>query len=172
MAAALRDAGHWAEIVDRDWRLVYSTEDLRRIYGGLVDLVPVALGAHYFGSEAMSVRLQWRNGPNTLELVREMFAAFGGSVLADTAGGRDQLRTLVSPELRDIVDRISSPDLAPALTLRWHGTHLGAPVDVLTTTVRVHDTAGRRAGTALISKPRARSIRTPPNPSTISCFSR
>jgi class 3 adenylate cyclase len=155
MAAALRDGGHWAEIVDRDWRLVYSTEDLRRIYGGLVDLAPVALGVHYFGSEAMSVRLQWRNGPNTLDLVREMFAAFGGLVLADTAGGRDQLRTLVPPELRDIVDRISSPDPAPALTLRWHGTHVGVPVDVLTTTVRVHDTVGRCAGTALISKPRA-----------------
>jgi class 3 adenylate cyclase len=155
MAAALRDAGHWAEIVDRDWRLVYSTEDLRRIYGGLVDLAPVALGAHYFGSEAMGVRLRWRNGPNTLELVREVFAAFGGLVLADTTGGRDQLRTFVPPELRDMVDRISFPDPSPALTLRWHGTHLGAPVDVLTTTVRVHDAAGRRAGTALISKPAA-----------------
>src|SRR5262249_60220576 len=100
-------------------------------------------------------RLQWRNGPNTLDLVREMFAAFGGLVLADTAGGRDQLRTLVPPELRDIVDRISSPYPAPALTLRWHGPHLSVPVDVLTTTARVHDTAGRCAGTALISKPRA-----------------
>src|SRR5262249_40438546 len=29
------DPGHWAEIVDRDWRQVYSTDDLRRIYGGL-----------------------------------------------------------------------------------------------------------------------------------------
>jgi hypothetical protein len=56
MAAALRDADQWAEIVDRDWHQVYSTDDLRRIYGGLTDLAPVALGVHYFGSEAMNTR--------------------------------------------------------------------------------------------------------------------
>jgi hypothetical protein len=29
IASALRDAGHWAEIVDPDWRIVYSTEEFR-----------------------------------------------------------------------------------------------------------------------------------------------
>ncbi len=155
MAAALRDVGHWAEIVDRDWRLVYSTEDLRRIYGGLTDLAPVALGVHYFGSEAMSIRLRWRSGPNTLELVRDLFGAFGGLILADTAGGRDELRQLVHPALRDLVDRMSPVDDSPARSFAWRGMHLGTPVDALTTAVRVHDAAGRRAGTALISKPGA-----------------
>ena len=78
VAVALRDAGHWAEIVDPAWRLVYSTDDLRRIYGGLTELAPVALGVHYFGPEAMRVRLTWRSGPNRLELIREMFGVFGG----------------------------------------------------------------------------------------------
>jgi len=31
MAVALRDAGHWADVVDRDWRLVHSTDDHRRM---------------------------------------------------------------------------------------------------------------------------------------------
>jgi class 3 adenylate cyclase len=155
MAAALRDAGHWAEIVDRDWRLVYSTDDLRRIYGGLTDLATVALGVHYFGPEAMSARLRWRSGPNELELIREMFGALGGLILADTPGGRDELRELVDPALRDIVDQLSPVGPVPALSVAWHGTHVGTPVDALTTTVRVHDAAGRFAGTALISKPGA-----------------
>ena len=155
VAAALRDAGHWAEIVDRDWRLVYSTEDLRRIYGGLTDLAPVALGVHYFGSEAMSIRLRWRSGPNTPDLVREMFGVFGGLILAETPGGRDKLRELVHPALRDLVDQVSPVDPSPARSFAWHGMHVGTPVDALTTTVRIHDAAGRRAGTALISKPGA-----------------
>jgi hypothetical protein len=37
MAGALRDAGYWAEIVDRDWRWRYMTDDLRFSYGGLLE---------------------------------------------------------------------------------------------------------------------------------------
>lgn len=155
VAVALRDAGHWAEIVDPAWRLVYSTDDLRRIYGGLTDLAPVALGVHYFGPEAMQVRLTWRSGPNRLELIREMFGVFGGLILAETPGGHDELRELVDPALRDIVDQLSPIGPSPAMSLAWHGTHVGTPVDALTTTARVHDAVGRFAGTALISKPGA-----------------
>ncbi len=155
MAVALRDAGHWAEIVDPEWRLVYATDDLRRIYGGLTDLATVAVGEHYFGAEAMRTRLGWTSGPNTPELVRELFAAFGGAILADTAGGADALRALVDPALRDLVDRLALVAPAPALFVPWRGSHLGVPVDALTVTVRVHDADGRHAGTALISKPGA-----------------
>jgi class 3 adenylate cyclase len=156
MAVALRDAGHWAEIVDVGWNLVYSTDELRRIYGGLVDLGEVAVGAHFFGPEAMRTRLNWRSGPNTPELIREMFGVFGGLLLADTPGGRDALRSKVDPALRDIVDALSLASPSPAHFFAWHGTHVRAtPVDALTTAIRVHDAAGRLAGTALISKPGA-----------------
>ena len=72
MAAALRDASHWAEIVDRDWRLVYSTDDLRRIYGGLTDLAPVALRARASrpaqpAGARLPLRRSWNvSGPTTL----------------------------------------------------------------------------------------------------------
>ena len=155
MAVALDDAGHWAEIVDRDWRLVYVTNDARRVYGGVIGLAPVAVGGHYFGSEAMSARLRWRSGPNTLDFVREMFAALGGAILADTAGGRDALRALVDPALRDIVDQLSPVGLSVARSFATHGTHVGDPVVALTTMVRIHDANGRCAGTALIFKPGA-----------------
>jgi class 3 adenylate cyclase len=155
MAAALRDAGHWADVVDRDWRLVYSTDDQRRIYGGLTDLAPVALGEHYFGPEAVSMRLRWRSGPNTIDQVREMFGLLGGSILADTAGGGAELRELVHPALRDIVDQL--PPRHPSATRSFpsHGMHVGVPALFFITTVPVHDATGRHVGTALIMKPAA-----------------
>jgi class 3 adenylate cyclase len=152
-AAALSDAGHWAEIVDRDWRLVYATDDLRRIYGGLTDLAPVALGDHYFGTQAMRLRLGWTSGPNTLHLVRELFAAFGGLVLADTPGGRDALAALVDPALHDLVPQLVPMAASPAASFVWHGSHLGQAVEARSLTVRLHDAGGRHAGTALIAKP-------------------
>jgi len=90
VAVALQEAGHWADIVDRDWRLVYSTDDMRRIMGGLTALAPVAIGEHYFGPAAVDVRLGWRSGTNTMEQMRESFTAIGGWVLADTPGGRER----------------------------------------------------------------------------------
>jgi class 3 adenylate cyclase len=121
----------------------------------LTELAPVAIGAHYFGPEATSTRLRWRSGPNRPELIRELFAVFGGLVLADSPGGRDELRALVDPALRDIVDALSPVAVVPALPLAWHGTHVGMPVDALTVAIRIHDAAGRHVGTTLVSKPGA-----------------
>src|SRR3954468_6952895 len=137
MAAALRDAGHWADVVDRDWRLVYSTDDQRRICGGITDLAAVAIGEHYFGLEQVSLRLQWRSGPNTVDQVREQFGGLGGSVLADTAGGRNELRELVHPVLRDLVDGLPPVEPARARSVPSHGTNVGGPVVYFITTVRI-----------------------------------
>ena len=57
IAVALNDAGQWADIVDRQWRSVYMTDDARLSYGGLLERASVALGAHYFGPEAVDTRL-------------------------------------------------------------------------------------------------------------------
>jgi hypothetical protein len=154
-AAALRDTGQWADIVDRQWWCVYSTDDQRRIYGGLLELAAVALGSHYFGPEAMRVRLGWRSGPNSRELTRELFAAFGGLVLTDTPGGAKELSGLVDPALRDLVGGFEPAADAPALPIAWRGNIVGRPVSALTFAVRIHDAQGDRAGTALISKPGA-----------------
>lgn len=37
-AAAMSESGQWGEIIDRDWRWVYITDDLRLSYGGLLEL--------------------------------------------------------------------------------------------------------------------------------------
>jgi class 3 adenylate cyclase len=154
-ATALQQAGHWAEIVDRDWRLVYGTDDMRRIMGGLTALAAVAIGEHYFGPAAVDTRLAWRSGPNTIEQIRELFTAIGGWVLGDTPGGRDRLRDLVHPALRDAIDRLAPIAPSAVGAFAAHGMHVGEPVTYFITTMRIHDASGRQAGTALIMKPSA-----------------
>jgi class 3 adenylate cyclase len=103
----------------------------------------------------MRVRLSWKSGPNTPELARELFAAFGGLVLADTPGGREELSGLVDPALRDLVAGLEPAVDAPALPVAWRGNIVGRPVSALTFAIRIQDAQGERAGTALISKPGA-----------------
>ncbi len=154
MAVAMGDAGQWGEIVDPDWRWVYVTDDLRFSYGGLLGLAEVALGEHYVGRAAVETRLGWRAGPNTMELACDTFAAVGGLILADTAGGHDELRKTVHPQLRDLVEDLS-PSALPALSFEWRGVHSGNQETACATAVRLHDHTGRFAGTALTYKPSA-----------------
>ena len=154
MAIALRDAGQWGEIVDREWRWTYMTDDLRLSYGGLLELADVALGEHYFGPEAVAARLTWRTGANTVDTARGLFAQLGDLVLADTPGGRDELRERVHPQLRALVDGLS-PRRVPAQSFEWRGVHSGNEESARVTAVRLHDDAGRFAGTVLTYKPAA-----------------
>ncbi len=153
MAIALRDAGQWGEIVDRDWRWTYMTDDLRRSYGGLLELADVVLGQHYFGLEAVAARLTWRTGQNTVDTARRAFAQLGDLVLAGTPGGRDELRERVHPQLRELVDR-PSPRRVAAQSFEWrywHRQRVAGPRDRRASARRY----GRFAGTALTYKPAA-----------------
>jgi class 3 adenylate cyclase len=155
VAVALNDARHWGEIVDRDWRCVYLTDDARLSYGGLVELVPYPIGAYCYGPEHVSTMIGWRGGLFKLEIIRGLFAAYGPWILADTPGGREELRERVDPTLRDMVDGISAVDAPPAASFVMRGlyTAVGEGVDIPNTVLRLRDRAGEHAGTALISKP-------------------
>lgn len=155
MAVALNDAGHWANLVDRQWRWVYMTDDIRLTFGGLLELVPFPLGAHFFGPEAVSARLGWRSGQTTLELARETFVAMGPWILAETPGGREELRELVDPALRDIVDELSPADPPLACSFVTHSMYQAGRtrVESRVTVVLVRDADGRLAGTAIIPMP-------------------
>jgi hypothetical protein len=110
MALAMREAGHWAEIVDASWRLVYMTDDLRLGFGGMLERVNVPLGVHPFGPESVSAREQWRTGPTALDVTRQALAQLGPLVLADTPGGHEELRGFVDPRLGDVVDALRPTD--------------------------------------------------------------
>jgi class 3 adenylate cyclase len=155
VAGALRDAGHWGWVADDRWHVVYATDELRLTFGAGVELAPWAIGEHLFGSESMSASRRWRFGANTAELNRMLFSFLGGWVLADTPGGRDELREIVDPSLRDMVDRLSPADPA---AVSGKGGALGfaeIQVDVPVVAMRIRDAAGRLAGTVMISKPAA-----------------
>jgi len=62
MASALNQAGVWAYVMDRDYRLVYITQESRLSNGGLVEMCPVPLGAYVFGTEYTDAMLGW-SGP-------------------------------------------------------------------------------------------------------------
>ena len=154
MVEALRDAGHWAEIVDRDWRRRYMTDDLRFSYGGLLEHASPPLGAHYFGAGTIEARLGWRSGANTLDAIRVMLVGVGAWTLADTTGGREQLREIVASALGDTVAEFSPVEGRLASSFVVVGFGVGAkPLETPVIAVRVHDDAGRLAGTELICVP-------------------
>lgn len=156
IAMAMNAAGQWAEIVDTDWRCVYLTDEVRLMYGGWTELAPYPVGSHYFGTEAVTTRIEWRGGQWPLEINRKAFATFGGYTLAETAGGRDGLRELVDPRLRDMVDDLT-PMEAEAVTLPFQGLYRGAipGVQIFNTLFRVRDHEGQSLGTVTINKPAA-----------------
>lgn len=154
-AHSLNETGQWAEIVDPRWRSVYLTNDARRIYGGTIEMCPLTVGVHAYGPERVEEAMAWRGGQFPLEIWRKALPKVGPWVLADTPGGRDELRALVDPRLSDLVDDLSAVDVPFAASYRFTGiyTAAGASVDIPTVVLRARDEAGRLAGTVSIIKP-------------------
>ncbi len=152
VAAALRDGGHWAIVVDDRWRVVYVTDELRTTFGANVEMAEFAVGEHFLGPASVEASRGWRMGLSTTELYRDFFVGLGSYVLADTPGGRDELRTLVDPSLLDVVDDLV-PDDPAALFFVGRGMGLGKAVGIHATAHRVRDQDGRLAGTVILTKP-------------------
>ena len=151
MASSLREAGHWAEIVDPEWRLVYITDELRFAQGFMVEPAPLTLGLHMFGEDRHE---RLAGGDKTIDVSRETLAAIGDWVLADTPGGHDALRSIVDPRLTDVVDQLVTTNRTVASSSVYAGFGVGGSRPVLDLTViRIRDTDGRLVGTAIIQKP-------------------
>jgi class 3 adenylate cyclase len=156
IARALNDAGHWATIVDRNWRNLYMTDAIRLSFGGLLEFTPFPVGSHYYSSESVNARLTGRGHLTTPEGLRHEFEALGPYVLAAAEGGREELRELVDPRLRDIVDRLSPSDLANALSVMLPAQYVaGVPVEAPDTFIPVRDSDGRVMGIVRLTKPAA-----------------
>lgn len=154
-AAALRDAGHWGWVVDDRWRLVYMTDELRLSFGAQVELVPIALGEHFFGPRQVEMARAWPFGPNIAALYSMMLRAVGGWVLADTPGGGAELRGLVDESLRAVVDELRPTDAAAVSGMAGATALYGSRMDVPTVGFRIREPSGRLAGSAVITKPAA-----------------
>jgi class 3 adenylate cyclase len=155
IARALNDAGYWAIIVDRNWRNLYVTDAQRLSEGGLLELAPFPVGVHICSPESLDALLAGRGRLNTLEAMRTRFAALGPYMLAAAEGGREQLRELVDPRLRDIVEQLSPADLVNALSLAFPGSGAGLSVEIQVTLMPVRSGDGQVVGTVILSKPAA-----------------
>jgi class 3 adenylate cyclase len=93
-------------------------------------------------------------GSNSVAINRVFFRGAGGLMLADMPGGRDELRELVHPALRDIVDELTPAD-STVFSFTTEGFGITGAGDVPVIAFRVRDADGRLAGTVMISKPAA-----------------
>ncbi len=151
-AAAVRDAGHWAMVVDAEWRLVYVTDDLRRTFGAGIELAEFAIGHPIFGQETRTAMDSWRLGANTADLQGVLVRGLGPMMLADLDGDRDAFRAAVAPEWHDIVETIEVAD-AGTVAIASSGASVGEVVDIPMIAVKIRDADGSLAGVVLISKP-------------------
>lgn len=152
---ALNEARAWAVIVDHDWQWVYMTDDMRLSVGRPLTMVTVPLGVHYFGPEAMESEIYARVfRPETTG--RHLVAGLGPWLLADTRGGRAELREVLDPAFHDLIDAIESDDRSIVRSFPTHAyTVGGAPAGLLATAWRVRDAGGRLAGTVIQTIPAA-----------------
>ena len=154
-ASALGGAGHFVWMVDREWRVVFMSDEARIVAASRTgQYAPVALGHHLFSSDSMALRDEFRYGLTTVDLWRNFFLQVGGMVLHDTAGGRDAFREVVDPLLVDLIDEIEPSDVTfsrfELLTSGLGGDTRGALV-----VQRLLDTDGEVVGTVLVGKPLA-----------------
>ena len=150
-AAAVDAAGQWAFIVDDKWRLVHTTHEMRVSFGSFHEPAAFADGMHFFGPEALAAAQLWKFGYNTAALNRALLKGLGAFVLAD-AGGRDELRALVDPAYRDVVDELSPADVE-TICYQGTGTGLIQSVNAPVIATRIRDPSGRLAGTMMLAKP-------------------
>jgi class 3 adenylate cyclase len=128
------------------------TDDTRLSQGSLLRMVPVPLGLHYFGQEAIESGVS--GTVFSVQSGLDAFVLVGPWVLADTPGGRDALRDLVHPAYRDHVDAIQPDDRSVARTSTLTAaTAGGAVVGLKLTAWRIRDADGRLVGTALQTIP-------------------
>ena len=155
VAAALNEAGHFAEVVDREWRAVYQTDASRAAGGFLVETAPSSSSAFMFGPEQMESFASLPIGSIALDFFRARLQHVGEWVISDLGGGREQLRSLVDPRLEAVVDQIvESGRSSSAITYYYDGYGpAGSRPRMVVTAMRIHQPSGELAGTALIQKP-------------------
>src|SRR4026209_1049238 len=92
-AATMKDAGHWADVWDSGWRLIFATDELRLTHGDTGAGTVMPIGVHFCSAEMSRFRASVNRGGFVLpEVRRAHFLETGPYVLASTRGGREELR--------------------------------------------------------------------------------
>jgi class 3 adenylate cyclase len=157
-ATTLNDAGYWSYVLDRDWRVVFVTDELRLSHGDTGDSTRIPIGHHWYGIELSQFWKTAASGSiSSVEMRRDLFSEMGPFVLGAAPGGRDSLRDVVDSELTDLVDELEPADLPPVLLLPERVTMSfgGTRVPSRTIYLRIDGSDGRLAGVAILPKPAA-----------------
>jgi class 3 adenylate cyclase len=150
VVAAWGDAGHLAFAVDGQWRITALTDDMAS-----VSRDEYIVGEFVFGPVQVAAQLKGRAGANAEEEIRANWARMVPWLLMDIPGGRDALREMVHPILRDLVDEFDPKDTA-AIGFAHPTMSFGSSVGTTHVYQRVRDATGRLVGTVSISKPAVR----------------
>jgi class 3 adenylate cyclase len=156
-ASVLNGAGFWALVLDAGWRVRFETDELVASYqaqGSASADSPI--GSHFFSAEARQFYGNPLGGAwATTEVYRAWFLDGGRYVLAETPGGRDELRRVVDPELVDLIDDLEPVALPPIWMQRNEYAVAGAAVAGPAAWIRIDDDDGRRVGVCILPKPAA-----------------
>ena len=128
-ASALNHAGHWAHILDAEWRFVFATDELLLTYRDMGASTFVPIGSHFYSAEAVQFRGARYGGAGFApERRRAAFLNTGRYVLTSTPGGREELRRVLDPSLAELVDELQPKAVPAAWTARPEWTTAGADV--------------------------------------------
>lgn len=154
-ARAMNDIGEWAWIVDRDWRVVYMSDEQRLSNGAGAGMVPVIIGAHIFSREVIDLAAEYRMGPKQFYVWREFFQAVGGMALSDGgAHAREALRQVIDLRLIDDLDA-ATPIETDVVTHVQSSIGIQSKTTVHGKAVRIRDSSGAVRGVSLVFKPGA-----------------
>lgn len=151
VATALSESGEWGWIFDREWNLLYMTDEQRLSLALGAEMVSMVVGEHIFGPAVVrEVSEKWNMGGTW----SHFFTLWGGIVMADLPGGREELRSRVDDSLKPVVDDLH-PEPLVAATARPVGTGTGGEHFASVRAMRIRDDSGTVCGTAVTWKPAA-----------------
>ena len=153
-ATAMRDMGDWGWIVDSSWNLRFVTNEQRLSMAYDIEMVPILIGQHMFGPETTEMIAQWGADSKQLhESWGSCFVNVGGLILADTVGGKAELRRVLDPSWAEMVDELSPTDanIMTASSVSAGASERGGML--LQKTQRIRDAEGGHRGTAIVFKP-------------------
>lgn len=151
-ASALDEAGAWATLWDADRRVVFLTGELRSTYRAMGASIDPPMGVHFASAEIVGFYATTFGGPwASREFRRAWFLEMAASVLADMAGGREELRRVVDPEFADLVDEVLPVSTPPIWMEKIGWESAGRDVTGATVRILINHDDGRRAGTCVLS---------------------
>lgn len=142
-AVALHEAGQWSIVYDAQWRIAWLSD---------AQVSNLKFENHAHTSGVREHALAW-NDSRFWAMNRQYGIDFGGFVLADTPGGKDELRAIACPEVCALLDEMTpnSDNVLRTVVIGRQLEDVHVTVDI--TIIRLRDPAGAFVGAVYIQKP-------------------